>query len=1485
MLPAARIATITCGLIAIALGSGAIYGWHTGNTQLVSLFPDLPPLSHGCGVGLVLAGATVLMLVWRHRRWALILGAATALTGLLGISDTLARLIPLDALRLPQVVNPYGLRSGPIGLNSSLCLFLGGILGILLAMQFTGKRRHLHAWLLGLPIILIALVAFFGYLSGLAFTYDWTRLAPMSAHGTVAFLALGIGLFLYAWREEVDRQTVSFLFWGVVLPVSVIGVAQVFFPNWRSEYHAAHAALETVGAVTGAGLGYLLYQHWKNHRTFELLVPATALTVSGMLGLVHAFIDDGNAFVWLYTLANLATGITMALVWLPPWLRNAMHRPSLLWIALALSFAAGLLSLLFPQYMPPMMNGATFSKSANTLNLAAGILFLVAAGRFMKYHRENRADYTYTIALICLVFGASGILFQASQPWNAAWWAWHGLRFGACAIGLLYITNIMASRETELRAAHARLQDQLEIIRKTSHERDVEHAQLLAIFDGIEELIYVIDPESRTLIYVNDTFRRVFGHDVLHRPYREVLYGHNTSARSVEDSGRILKSGSVIRVREIFNKKNSRWYRAATKPVRWADGRTMRFELAVDITDLKETEEALRKAEEQLRLAMDSAGMGTWDYDVAADRVSLDDRLRLLFGLDGTVNPMLLDTALSHVHGDARKNLLDEISRAIENRNETHTRFNISLEDGSIRSLATRGRVYRNAEGAAVRLVGVCWDETESKAAEQALRESKARLQAVLDNSATLIYMKDRAGRYLLANRQFARVVRREPERIIGMTDDALWPAVAAENEKTSDLMVLETSSPFRREEIVPYPDGDHTIYLVKFPMRDAKGEIHAVAAVGTDITERKKQEGEIARLTERLQVAAKSARIGIWDFDITKNELIWDDIMYELYGVDPSEFEGAFQAWQQCVHPDDLPRADAEVDAAINGNIEFETDFRVVWRDGTVRYLQAYGTVIRDLAGQPRRMVGANWDITARRVTEEALRDREEHFRALMEQAADAFFVLNEEGYIVETNKRACESLGYSRDELLGKGPWEFDSDFSFDRVEETLKRIAAGDPITVEGCHQRCDGSRFPVELRIGKIHTAGTLAFLASARDITDRRVAEKALRESENRLRSLTDTVPCAIYRCALDEHWTMDYMSAQIEQVTGYPSDDFIGNRVRSYASIIYPKDRHMVDDSVHTAIDQAAPFIIDYRINHADGSVRWVHEEGRGVRAEDGQIGYLDGFILDQTVRMEAELALQERTRELQETVAELNRINQDLDQFAYVASHDLQEPLRTLVTYSGFLQEDLANTLTHETKEDFRLLMEAAGRMQALVRDLLAFSRSGRAAMDRQWVPLDGCVDDALANLRAHIDDSGATIDRQPLPDLEADHTLITQVFQNLISNALKFRGDTAPHIEITAEHKNDRWVVGVKDNGIGVEPEYAELIFAPFKRLHSIRDYAGSGIGLAVARRVVERHGGAIWVESDPGQGAHFRFTLGTWKGTQDVYAPQESSADSPR
>jgi signal transduction histidine kinase len=247
-----------------------------------------------------------------------------------------------------------------------------------------------------------------------------------------------------------------------------------------------------------------------------------------------------------------------------------------------------------------------------------------------------------------------------------------------------------------------------------------------------------------------------------------------------------------------------------------------------------------------------------------------------------------------------------------------------------------------------------------------------------------------------------------------------------------------------------------------------------------------------------------------------------------------------------------------------------------------------------------------------------------------------------------------------------------------------------------------------------------------------------------------------------------------------------------------------------------------------------------------------------------QRANAELEQRVSDRTRELERRTQDLERFNTELDQFTYVASHDLQEPVRNLVSYSTLLKEDLGGELSQDVTEDLFYITSAASRMQQLVQDLLALSRAGRAAVKTELVDLDDCVHHALDALRIRIDETVAEVFLAPLPTIQGDATLLTQLYQNLLGNALKFVGEERPVIHLTVEREADMWILGVRDNGIGLAPEYAEQIFKPFKRLHGMAAYAGTGIGLSICQKAAERHGGRIWVESEPGQGAHFRFTL---------------------
>lgn len=241
-----------------------------------------------------------------------------------------------------------------------------------------------------------------------------------------------------------------------------------------------------------------------------------------------------------------------------------------------------------------------------------------------------------------------------------------------------------------------------------------------------------------------------------------------------------------------------------------------------------------------------------------------------------------------------------------------------------------------------------------------------------------------------------------------------------------------------------------------------------------------------------------------------------------------------------------------------------------------------------------------------------------------------------------------------------------------------------------------------------------------------------------------------------------------------------------------------------------------------------------------------------------------SQLELRKRCSELRELSEQLARSNRELEDFTRIAAHDLQEPLRKMISFSNLLERDLGGDLPERAVQDINYITCSAARMQSLIQDLLKLSRAGTAAVEAIDVPLSQCVEQAIDNLSLRIEETDADVSVEKLPSMAGDPTLLTLLFQNLIGNALKFIADRPPDIKVTSTVENGRLVIGVKDNGIGIDPKYAEQIFVPFRRLHGRREFEGTGIGLAITRKVVERHGGGIWVESEPGIGSHFKFTL---------------------
>ena len=285
--------------------------------------------------------------------------------------------------------------------------------------------------------------------------------------------------------------------------------------------------------------------------------------------------------------------------------------------------------------------------------------------------------------------------------------------------------------------------------------------------------------------------------------------------------------------------------------------------------------------------------------------------------------------------------------------------------------------------------------------------------------------------------------------------------------------------------------------------------------------------------------------------------------------------------------------------------------------------------------------------------------------------------------------------------------------------------------------------------------------------------------------------------------------------------------------------------------------DCAVDFVFD------DGTARSLLGNVEPLKDENGDTnGAIAAFVEVTSLRV-AEEQLRAAMRKTAHTAAELARSNRDLEQFAYIASHDLKEPLRMVTSFMDLLKERYGAALVPQALEYVDIAASGAERMQDLIQGLLDYARVGRGG-EAEAVPASEALDAALDNLRKAVSEAGAVVEREPLPTVRANRLELVQLFQNLVGNAVRFRGGRRPEIRVGARREGDAWSFFVQDNGIGIDPEYRDKVFVIFQRLHTADEYPGSGVGLAICKRIVERHGGRIWVESEPGKGSTFRFTL---------------------
>jgi two-component system sensor kinase FixL len=504
--------------------------------------------------------------------------------------------------------------------------------------------------------------------------------------------------------------------------------------------------------------------------------------------------------------------------------------------------------------------------------------------------------------------------------------------------------------------------------------------------------------------------------------------------------------------------------------------------------------------------------------------------------------------------------------------------------------------------------------------------------------------------------------------------------------------------------------------------------------------------------------------------------------------------------------------------------------------------------------------------DITDRNRLEQELQQQvrqsaeaEERMRSVVNHVVDGIISIDDRGIVTTFNPAAETIFGYAAPEVIGQNikmlmPEPFHSQHDGYIANYLLTGQAKIIGIGREVVGRRKDGSTFPMDLAISVFRLGEGRYFTGIVRDITARKRAEEELREAEERMRSIVDHVIDGII--TIDQRGTVESLNPAAQRLFGYSASEVIGRNVK----MLMPEPYHGEHDGYlanYLRTGQAKIIGIGREVvgRRKDGSTFPMDLAVSAFHL--GQRRYFTGIVRDISERKLAE-------SELVKSAKELTRSNLDLEQFAYVASHDLQEPLRAVAGCVQVLKKRYQGQLDSRADELIAHTVDGVSRMQTLIDDLLSYSRVGTRGKTFEPCDANAALNQTLANLETAIEQSGAVVTRDDLPVVNADATQLTQLFQNLIGNAIKFRSDQPPKIHIGVRRDESQWLFSVRDNGIGMAPEYFERIFIIFQRLHTRSEYPGTGIGLAICKKIVERHGGRIFVESESGQGSTFSFTI---------------------
>ena len=664
----------------------------------------------------------------------------------------------------------------------------------------------------------------------------------------------------------------------------------------------------------------------------------------------------------------------------------------------------------------------------------------------------------------------------------------------------------------------------------------------------------------------------------------------------------------------------------------------------------------------------------------------------------------------------------------------------------------------------------------------------------------------------------------------------------------------------------IELPDGG-TRWVLSRGRAEADESGAAVQRIGSivDVTARRSAEEGLRLTQESLGLAMRGSRMGWWRRDLLTGEVVWSPELEAIFGLEPGSYDGSRQSFLDFVHSEDREALKAVVARAIATGEDYTIEFRFRRTDGSEGWMEGRGKAFCDDAGRPVASYGIGVDVTKRREAEQNLRLTGETFERLVQNSPFGIYVVDADFRLALVSQgaqkvfeRVRPLIGREFAEVL-RAIWE--EPFASEAIAAFRRVLETGEPFhsprTVERRSDVEDVESY--DWRVERIAMPdGRNAVVCHFYDLSERLRYEAALYESEARLRLALETARLGTWDHDVASGVTR--YSEAVGPMFGRPREP-LSLSPEALLPYIHPDDRATVAESIRANLERGEPYRVRIRVLGDDGAVRWVESKGELERDAEGGPLRVRGVALDVSEQVEAERALRESNERLERAVRErteeLTRANRDLDQFAYSVAHDLRAPLRSIVSSSRMLVEDAGERLTGEERATLDRQVASALRLAKIVDDLLGFARLADAEPKR--IPFDLT---ALARRSAGdvaLQRSGCAFEVQEGMRAVGDPSLVGYVLTNLLDNACKFspKGGT-----VTVGEEGGAFFV--RDEGMGFDMAHAGKLFVAFERLVG-QEIEGTGVGLANVRRIVERHGGGAWAESEPGEGATFWFTLG--------------------